>query len=139
MKIVVDANIFVSSYFWGGNPRKIFERIIAGLDELYISQEILNEIKDVISRSKFHADINEIKLYIDSIEEIANKIDVKKLLKTVSRDQDDDKYIECAISGDVNFIISGDIHLLEIKEYENVKIMKAKEFLDIVNIPANDT
>ena len=139
MKIVVDANIFVSSYFWGGNPRKILERIIAGLDELYISQEILNEINDVISRSKFHADINEIKLYIDSIEEIANKIDVKKLLKTVSRDQDDDKYIECAISGDVNFIISGDIHLLEIKEYENVKIMKAKEFLDIVNIPANDT
>jgi putative PIN family toxin of toxin-antitoxin system len=133
MKIVVDANIFVSSYFWGGNPRKVFERIITELDELYISQEILDEIKDVISRPKFHADMNEIKLYIDSIEEVATKIKVKEKIKIVSRDKNDDKYIKCAISGDVNYIISGDIHLLEIKEYENIKIIKAKEYLDIVS------
>jgi putative PIN family toxin of toxin-antitoxin system len=138
MKIVVDANIFVSSYFWGGNPRKIFERIIAELDELYISQEILDEIKEVISRPKFHADTNEINFYIDSIKEVANKIEVKEKIKIVSKDKNDDKYIECAISGDVNYIISGDIHLLEIKECENIKIVKAKEFLDIVN-SANDT
>ena len=36
MKIVVDSNIFVSSFFWGGNPRNIFERVINGFDELYI-------------------------------------------------------------------------------------------------------
>ena len=133
MKIVVDANVFVSSYFWGGNPRKIFERIIAGLDELYITQEILDEVKDVVGRPKFHADMNEIKLYISSIEEMANKINVKEKIKTESRDQDDDKYIECAISGDVEYIISGDIHLLEIKECENIKIIKAKDYLDIIN------
>ena len=133
MKIVIDANIFVSSYFWGGNPRKILERIITGLDELYISQEILNEIKDVIGRPKFHAGINEVKLYIDSIEEIAIKINVKEKIRTGSRDQDDDKYIECAVSGDVDYIISGDTDLLEIKEFKNIKILKAKEYLDIVN------
>ena len=133
MKIVVDANIFVSSFFWGGNPRKIFERIIAGLDELYITQEILDEVKNVIGRPKFHADINEIKFYIDSIEEIANKIIIKEKIETGSRDQDDDKYIECAISGGADYIISGDIHLLEIEKYENIKIIKAKEYLNIVN------
>ncbi|MDR0455112.1 MAG: hypothetical protein LBH20_00320, partial [Treponema sp.] len=57
----------------------------------------------------------------------------KEKIKIVSRDKNDDKYIKCAISGDVNYIISGDIHLLEIKKYENIKIIKAKEYLDIVS------
>ena len=44
MKIVLDANIFISSFFWGGNPRLVVERVIAGLDELFITKEILDEI-----------------------------------------------------------------------------------------------
>ena len=139
MKIVVDANIFVSSYFWGGKPRKIFERIITGLDELYITQEILDEVKDVISRPKFHASMSEIMLYINSIEEIANKIVVKEKMKTKSRDRDDDKYIECAISGKVNYLISGDIHLLEIKKFEEIKIINANEYLEIVSTAYNNS
>jgi putative PIN family toxin of toxin-antitoxin system len=133
MKIIVDANVFVSSYFWGGNPQMLLERVIAGLDELYISREILDEIKDVLGRPKFHADINEIELYMDSIKEIANIIVVQEDIKIESRDKDDNKYIECAVSGNVDYIISGDIHLLEIKQYRNIKIMKVKEYLDIVN------
>ena len=34
MKIVIDSNIFISSFFWKGNPRKIFDRVIDGLDEI---------------------------------------------------------------------------------------------------------
>jgi predicted nucleic acid-binding protein len=41
MKVVLDSNIFVSSFFWRGNPRKIFDRVMNGLDELYITDEIL--------------------------------------------------------------------------------------------------
>ena len=77
--------------------------------------------------------MNEIRLYMESIEEIANKVEAKGKINTGSRDQDDDKYLECAISSDVNYIISGDIHLLEINEYENIKIIKVKDFLEIVN------
>jgi predicted nucleic acid-binding protein len=43
MRIVLDSNIFVSSFYWKGNPRKVFERVTNGLDELYITDEILNE------------------------------------------------------------------------------------------------
>jgi predicted transcriptional regulator len=51
-KIVLDANIFISSFFWGGNPRMILERIIAGRDELFISKEILDEIYDINGTAK---------------------------------------------------------------------------------------
>jgi predicted nucleic acid-binding protein len=40
MKIVLDSNIFVSAFYWKGYPRKIFERVTNGLDELYITEMI---------------------------------------------------------------------------------------------------
>jgi putative PIN family toxin of toxin-antitoxin system len=132
MKVVLDANIFISSFFWGGNPRTILERVIAGTDELFISKEILDEIYDVIRRPKFYADEDEINYFISSIEEIANKIIPKKRIKNGSRDKTDNKYIECGITANVDYIISGDIHLLEIKEYEKIKIITAKDYLEIV-------
>ena len=132
MKIVLDANIFISSFFWGGNPRMVLERVITRTDELLITKEILDEIEEVLNRPKFHVGKNEIEYYLQSIEEIAHKIVTKNRLTKASRDKADNKYIECGIAGKANYIISGDIHLLEIREYDNLKIVTAKEYLEII-------
>jgi putative PIN family toxin of toxin-antitoxin system len=133
MKIALDANIFISSFFWGGNPREVLQRTVSKLDELYISEEILDEIKDVMGRKKFHVEKGEIDYYLNSIEEIANKIIPTEIIKRGSRDKTDNKYIECGIAGNVDYIISGDIHLLEIKRHGAIHIVLAKEYLEIVN------
>jgi len=135
MKIVLDANIFVSSFFWGGNPRFVLERVITGIDELFITKEILNEIETVLERPKFHAEKEKIAYFINSIEEIGNNVVPGRQVKNGSRDKADNKYLECGITVDVDYIISGDIHLLELKEYENIKIVTAKEYLEIANNP----
>jgi len=132
MKIVLDANIFVSSFFWGGNPRSVIERVIEGLDELFISKEILDELESVLGRPKFHADKEKIAYLINSIEEIGNKIIPQNRIKNGSRDKTDNKYIECGTSADVDYILSGDIHLLELKEYGNIKIITVKDYLEII-------
>jgi putative PIN family toxin of toxin-antitoxin system len=132
MKIVLDANVFISSFFWGGNPRIVLKRVIAGIDELFITKEILDEIYGVARRPKFHADEDEINYFINSIEEIANKIVPKTQAKNGSRDKADNKYIECGITAHVDYIISGDIHLPELKEYDKIKIITAKNYLEIV-------
>ena len=132
MKIVLDANIFVSALFWGGNPRIVLERAISKTDELFVSKEILQEIKDVIGKPKFHAGKNEIEYFINSIEEISNLIITKKIIKNGSRDKKDNMYIECGIAAKVDYIISGDTHLLELKKYKNIKIITAREYLEIV-------
>jgi putative PIN family toxin of toxin-antitoxin system len=113
MKIVMDANIFVSSFFWGGNPRFVLERVIKGIDELFTTKEILDEVESVMGRPKFHADKEKIAYFISSIEEIGNKVVPKRQIKNGSRDKTDNKYIECGITADVDYIISGDVHLLE--------------------------
>ena len=132
MKIVLDANIFISSFFWGGNPKKVIERVISGIDELFITKEILNEIDSVIRRPKFHVENDKINYFINSIEEIGNIITPQKLVINGSRDRTDNKYIECGITVNAEYIISGDIHLLELKKYKNIKIVKAKDYLDLV-------
>ena len=116
MKIVLDANIFISAFFWRGNPRIVLERAIKKEDELFISREILDEIKDVISRPKFHAGKNEIEYFLNSVEEISNIVTVKNKIKNGSRDKSDNMYIECGIAANVDYLISGDSHLLELKK-----------------------
>ena len=137
MRIVLDANIFISSFFWGGNPRAVLKRAIAGLDELFITNEILNEIENVIRRPKFHAGKKEIEFFIKSIEEIGEKIIIEKRTIKASRDISDNKYIDCGMAADVDYIISGDVHLLEIKEYGKIKIVTAKEYLNIIGIESS--
>ena len=126
----MDTNIYLSSFFWSGNPRVVLERAIRKLDELFISKEILEEVEDVIRRPKFHAGKNEIDFFIKSIEDISHKITVTKRVKKGSRDKTDNKYLECAIAANADFIVSGDIHLLEMKEYSCIKIVTAKEYLE---------
>jgi putative PIN family toxin of toxin-antitoxin system len=131
MRLVLDANIFISSFFWGGNPRMVLERVIEGMDELFITKEILDEVEEVISRPKFHADKEKIDYYINSIEEIGNRIIPKMQIKNASRDKTDNKYIECGMTANADYIISGDNHLLELGEYGKIKIMTARDYLSI--------
>ena len=109
----------------------IVERIIAGKDELFITKEILDEIEDVVGRPKFHAEKEKIHYLMNSIEEIGNIILSKKHIKNVSRDKGDNKYIECAVTANADYIISGDVHLLELEKYGKIKIVTAKNYLEI--------
>jgi putative PIN family toxin of toxin-antitoxin system len=130
MRLVLDANVFVSSFFRGGNPRMVLERVIKGLDELFITKEILDENEEVLGRPKFQADKEEIDYLINSIEEIGNRIIPMRQIKNGSRDKTDNKYIDCGMAANVDYIISGDIHLLELREYGKIKIITAREYLE---------
>jgi putative PIN family toxin of toxin-antitoxin system len=132
MKIVIDSNVFISSFFWGGNPRKVFDRVAKGIDELYITDAILKEIFSVMSRAKFDAAKDKINEYIKIIEYYSIKIFPDNKIENISRDADDNKILKCGLEGNVDFIITGDNDLLVLKEYKNIKIIRPKEYLDIV-------
>jgi putative PIN family toxin of toxin-antitoxin system len=132
MKVVLDLNIFVSSFFWKGNPRKVFDRAANGLDELFTTDKILQEVTEVLSRKKFDLDEKEIEDYIKIIESYSIKIIPRNEAEKICRDQDDDKILQCGLEGNVDFIITGDDDLLVLEKYKDIRIVKSKEYLDIL-------
>jgi len=56
----------------------------------------------------------------------------------VKEDPTDNKFIECAVEAKANYIVSGDRHLLKIKKYEGIKIIKTTEILEILETNQED-
>ena len=55
-------------------------------------------------------------------------------LRVVSDDPDDDKFIECAIALDCQYVVSGDRHLRDVKSYMGVRILTPREFVDALGM-----
>jgi uncharacterized protein len=134
MRVVLDTNVIVSAAVWGGNPSKIIKRVADGLDKLFITEDIVDELEDVLRRPMFGLSSEEAELRIAEIEELGKKVAVspERRITGVCRDSDDDIYLECALAANADYIITGDRDLLDLKEYGGVKIVNARGYLDIV-------
>jgi len=130
IKVVIDTNIFVSSFF-GGNPRKIVDLWKSGQLALCLSKPIVDEYIAVLQRlaSEGEQEISELLgLFAHGVHALFTAKTRK--LHIVEEDPDDNKFIECAVALKATCIISGDKSLLAIGDYMGIKIMTPKEFLD---------
>ena len=130
-KVVVDTNIYISAIFWGGKPREVVD---LGRDEnmlIFTSSDIEREIAEKL-RTKFRLDEEETNQIIADFSTFTIPVKIKKQIQAVLDDPDDDKFIECAVSCGADFIVSGDQHLLRIKEFAGIKILTAAEFLPLI-------
>ena len=131
IKVVLDTNVFVSSFF-GGNPRDIVNLWKAGEITLCLSRAIVDEYVEVLRRLGLQ---NERELG-ELLGLFARGFHVQFTSKTselhiVEDDADDDKFIECAVALNAKVIISGDKALRAIQKYMDIQIVTPKEFLDV--------
>ncbi|MDI6654994.1 MAG: putative toxin-antitoxin system toxin component, PIN family [Candidatus Hydrothermarchaeota archaeon] len=136
MKITVDTNILISAAFWLGNPRRIIKRVEDGKLELVLSAEILEEFEEIMGQDKFQLKLENINATVSDVVsklvEMSEVVGISSRVKAVKEDPDDDKVLECAVNGKADFIVSGDRHLLEMREYRGIRIVTAKEMLKII-------
>ena len=71
-------------------------------------------------------------LWVVSIELIAQPADGNLRIDAVAADPDDNKYIEAAVEGLAQFVVTGDKHLLSLKSYENIRIITPRVFVDLI-------
>ena len=130
MRVVIDTNVFVSSFF-GGNPRKIIDLWKKGEIILCLSEDIITEYIEVLYRL-MGSDTKEIKDLLDLFSQGINILFTKSTpkLHVIKKDPDDDKFIECAVKLKADCIVTGDNALKEIKKYFNIKILSPSDFLD---------
>lgn len=128
-KVVIDTNVFISSFF-GGTPREIINLWKDGQVILCLSQGIVEEYLEVLNRLGLK-DKNEIAKLTKLFAEGYNSLFTANTpeLQIVKDDPDDNKFIECAVALDCKVIISGDHHLKKVKKYIDIEIFSPKEFM----------
>ncbi len=129
MKVVFDTNIFISAFIIpGSQAEKAMLRIIEGMDVLLLSKGILDELLSVLS-IKFSRNKEEISRVAVILSEMAEWVDPSKKIKALS-DEPDNRILECAVSGNADVIVTGDKEIIRLGEYEKIKIISLKEYLE---------
>ena len=136
MKIVIDANLFASALIKpNSNPGEILDLIKQNQVELILSPAIIREIKRILlypKLQKYHRKTaQEIDAYFEDILMFAWIVEGKEDIDIIKDDPTDNKYLACAYEGEADYIVSGDHHLLGIKTYKGIEILKVKSFLNI--------
>lgn len=133
IRIVIDTNIYISAIFWNGRPREIIDLGRDGKILIFTSVDIEIEIADKL-RTKFKLAEEDVNLILLDFSAFTLPIRPDRKVSAVQDDPDDNKFIECAIESRADYIVSGDAHLLNLKEFEGIKILRASEFLEIFDI-----
>jgi putative PIN family toxin of toxin-antitoxin system len=96
---------------------------------LVISPPLLDELQDKL-RVKFGVLAHDAAAIRAKLETTGNLIHPTMVLDVVSDDPDDNRVLECAVAGRADYIVSGDRHLLNLKQHAGIAILTAREFLD---------
>jgi len=130
VRVVFDTNVLMSAIFFSGTPSNILKHWRKGDFTAVISNPIIDEYTRVAEEigEKFpQIDISEIlELFILNSE----IVDTGDLKITACEDPDDNKFIECAIAGRCEIIVSGDKHLLKLATYQGIEILTPRKFID---------
>ena len=134
MKVVLDTNSLLVSIGRKSKYRPIFDALLDGKITLLISNDIVNE-------------------YVEKLEEKANAIiatnildfmmrspDVEKIeiyfkWSIITKDEDDNKFVDCALNGQANFLVTDDKHFNVLKRigFPPIQVIRTQDFLKEVN------
>ena len=109
MKVVLDTNILLVSIPKKSPYRIIFDALLADKFELIISNEILSEYTEIIAQktnSIVATNISEMLLSLSNVK----KNDVFYKWNLIEIDKDDNKFVDCAVAGNADYLVSNDKH-----------------------------
>ena|SRR3989338_5889918 len=134
MRVVLDTNVFISGIFWEGN---FCSQIIEAWQErkfsLITSLDIVVELVKTLQSFKIRMPEEMIEEWRNMVLENACVITPTMKIEIIKEDPDDNKFLEVALAGNASIIVSQDKHLLKLREYQGIKILKPQDFLKIIH------
>lgn len=133
MIVVLDTNVLLVSIPPKSIYRPIFDALIDGKFHLVLSNDILSEYTEVIERKANAVVSNNIAEMLLNLDNL-NKVEVHFEWKLIDKDPDDNKYVDAAIVGAADFIVSNDQHFKMLKsvDFPKVNVIGIDEFLDLI-------
>ncbi len=128
LKVVFDTNVYLSAFSTEGTKSKrAFGIVKHGKAQLYVSVDILMETAGKL-RDKFLVSDEDITMILKSISRVAAIIKTDRKINILA-DDPDNRILDCAVQAKADLIVTGDKHLLALKEYQGIGITTVAGFL----------
>ena len=134
MRLVLDTNVVVSRFLSPlGPPARVVEHWSAETFVLLVSEPILAEYRRALLyervRARHGMSEQQVAEVIAGFRQFATLVVPQVALQVIRDDPADDKFLECAVTGGADYIVSGDTHLLRLGEYAGIQILSPAGFL----------
>lgn len=131
MKVVFDTNVFVSAFIVPGSKGE--EALLLAHRrkvDLYTSVPILTETTRIL-RTKFDQPERDV---LAALKQISRAATIVRPARTVSvlEDVPDNRILECALSAQADLVVTGDHHLLALKVFEGIPLVRLADFLRMI-------
>jgi putative PIN family toxin of toxin-antitoxin system len=130
MRCVIDTNVFVSATLFSPSiPRQAVSKAVRG-GLLLFSEDTKNELKEVLLRSKFDRYVSREAraIFLSLIRTVAEFVPIIQLVRQC-RDPKDDKFLEVALNGRADVIVTGDKDLLRMHPWRGIEILAPADYL----------
>lgn len=134
MKIILDCNIWIS--FMIGHQSRLIQRILTDIRfDVFVCDELLEEMHDVSSRPKIRSRISDEELddFFRIIHAFCRMARTEQKAQSVIRDPKDLYLLSLAESIEADYIVSGDTDLLDLKQHKQTKMLKLAEFKKLLD------
>ena len=122
LRFVLDTNVCVSPYGFGGQPAILVRGAIGGDIELITSPALLAELARVLT-DKLSFDVAHVEAVVGQLARVAVVVRPETRLAIIA-DEPDNRVLECALSGGADVIVSGDSHVLALREFHGIRILR---------------
>lgn len=133
MKVVLDTNVLLVSISSKSAYHPIFRAILDEKIDLYVTTDIVFEYEEILKK---HMGVPVTESVLRVIEDAPNVYWITKYYKwdLVSADSDDNKFVDCAVAGDVKYLVTNDKHfdILRSIDFPKVKTISAEKFLNLI-------
>jgi putative PIN family toxin of toxin-antitoxin system len=128
VRVVFDTNIYISALaIPGGNAEEAYLEAIHGTFELFTSVAILTETARIL-QTKFKWEEGKVRGAIQAISQTATVLRPRPTLH-ILEDEPDNRILECAIAAQADYVVSGDRHLLALKQHAGSTMLSLADFL----------
>ena len=130
MRVTVDTNVLISSLIaTGGSADQVIQLVREGEMEMVLSKFILDELARVLTQ-KFELPAQAVQSAVDRFQQLAIIVEPRAVVNVIKGKQDDNRILECAVAGRVDYLITGDKkHILPLASIQGIPIVGVAEFL----------
>jgi hypothetical protein len=141
MRVVIDTNVWISGLLWRGAPWRILRLVERGEIEVCIAPPMVTELEQVLTAERLRprlerlglspSDLLAYALHLTTVFEVP-EAPRGEPSPIVAADPDDDVFVQCAAVSGASYLVSGDRHLLDMGQYQEIAILSPAEFLEHV-------